>query len=93
MTFLNSAFSTNDVGNWGKSWGEGANRRTSSHQRAEDESSFYTVANVPFGLASNLCVGRFSEINKILLYNRGYEMIKRVRIPTEKKSPQITFDK
>lgn len=86
MTFLNSPFSTNDVGNWGRGSG-GANRRTSSHQRAEDESSFYTVANVPFGLASNLCVGSFSEINRILLYTRGYEMIKRVRIPTEKKSP------
>lgn len=49
--------------------------------------SFYTLANVPFGLASNLCVGRFSEINKILLYNRGYEVTKRVRILVEKKSP------
>lgn len=49
--------------------------------------SFYTVTNVPFGLASNLCVGRFSEINKILLYNRGYEVTKRVRILVEKNSP------
>lgn len=55
--------------------------------KSTDESSFYTVANVPLGLASNLCVGRFSEINKILLYNRGYGVTKRVRIPMEKKSP------
>lgn len=53
----------------------------------QDESSFYTVANVPFGFASNLRVGWFSEINKILLYNRGYGVTKRVRIQTEKKSP------
>ena len=51
------------------------------------KTSFYTVANVPFGLASNLCVGRFSEINKILLYNRGYGVIKRVKILMERKSP------
>lgn len=55
--------------------------------KSTDESSFYTVANVPLGLASNLRVGRFSEINKILLYNRGYGVTKRVRIPMEKKSP------
>ena len=53
----------------------------------QDKTSFQTVANVPFGLASNLCVGQFSEINKILLSNRGYGVTKRVRILMEKTSP------
>ena len=78
-------------GKWSRKLGEGhrgATRQGSSVlKEQQDDTSFYTVANVPVGLASNLCVGWFSEINKILLYNRGYGVTKRVKILMEKKSP------
>lgn len=69
--------------------GGGAQRATrrGSSVLKEQRDKFLYGGKCPFGLASNLCVGRFSEINKILLYNRSYGVIKEVKILMERKSP------
>lgn len=68
---------------------EGAQRATrrGSSVLKEQRDKLYTVANVPLDLLQTCVWADSLKINKILLYNRGYGVIKRVKILMERKSP------